>query len=260
MSITVLAALATGATLLLLALVVFIAHKIRRVHLKLFDMDARFERLMDQSLMDLYHQIEASADLRRLLAWDHGLPSTRGWAASPDFLKVVADTIMTTRPRVIVECGSGVSTLVSARCLQLLGHGHVYSLDHESSYATATREHLSKLGLDQFATVIDAPLISRDVDGVPYSWYCPKESLPERIDLLVVDGPPSDAGTLARYPALPLLFGRLASGAEILVDDANRPDEQEMLNRWRVEFPTLLPRLVPSCEKGCMALVKSGNG
>ena len=57
------------------------------------------------------------------------------------------------------------------------------------------------------------------------------------IDLLVVDGPPAHAvgHGLARYPALPALEDRLAPGATVVLDDAERPGEQEVLRRWERE-------------------------
>jgi hypothetical protein len=57
------------------------------------------------------------------------------------------------------------------------------------------------------------------------------------IDLLLVDGPPAYAAghALARYPALPVLGDRLASGATVVLDDAERPGEQEVLRRWERE-------------------------
>ena len=57
------------------------------------------------------------------------------------------------------------------------------------------------------------------------------------IDLLLVDGPPAYAAGhgLARYPALPVLGDRLAPGATVVLDDAERPGEQEVLRRWERE-------------------------
>ena len=57
------------------------------------------------------------------------------------------------------------------------------------------------------------------------------------IDLLLVDGPPAYATGygLARYPALPALHDRLAPGATVVLDDVERPGEQEVLRRWERE-------------------------
>jgi hypothetical protein len=71
------------------------------------------------------------------------------------------------------------------------------------------------------------------VAGRPRTWYDLKGlSALDPIDLLVVDGPPFFVGALARYPALPLLWDRLAQDVTILLDDADRPDEREVVRRW----------------------------
>ena len=58
------------------------------------------------------------------------------------------------------------------------------------------------------------------------------------VDLLVVDGPPAfeDGFGLARHPALPVLRGRLAPGATVVLDDIERPGEREVVRRWEREF------------------------
>ncbi|MGC2048962.1 MAG: hypothetical protein WA635_10165, partial [Gallionella sp.] len=73
-------------------------------------------------------------------------------------------------------------------------------------------------------------------------WYdIPKSCLDNlgAIDLLLVDGPPQAKGKTmqARYPAIPLLYGRLSPQAVVFVDDANRETESKMVERWKAEYP-----------------------
>ena len=67
--------------------------------------------------------------------------------------------------------------------------------------------------------------------------------------MLVIDGPPLDTNALARYPAGPRLFSRLAPNGTAFLDDAARPDETQAVARWREAFPRLI-RGNPTCEKG----------
>ena len=60
---------------------------------------------------------------------------------------------------------------------------------------------------------------------------------------------------VARWPAGPLLFPRLAPGAVVLLDDAARPEEQEAVRRWMAEHPGFAHADL-WCEKGCVELVK----
>jgi predicted O-methyltransferase YrrM len=210
-------------------------HKVRRVHQNCFDLldHARATRTEVESL---FSQLQSLTQLDRTLALPQGLPPMRGWAGSPDFLLFAARHVLTHKPAVAVECGSGVSTVVLARCMQMVGRGRVYSLEHEAIYAGKTRELLREHGLEAWAEVIEAPLT---VAAGSTPWYddskCPA-SLRD-IDLLVVDGPPDHIARMARYPALPRLLPRMAPQFTVIVDDAARPDETEMVTRWTQEIP-----------------------
>lgn len=194
-----------------------------------------------------YQALADRLDLRQ------GLPWTANWTAAADFLTVIVDHALAARPETIVECGSGLSTLMLARCCALNGAGHVYSLESGAAFTAGTRAELARYGLDRLATVIDAPLVTRTVRGRGHQWYDLKDLPERRIDMLVVDGPPGFLQPLARYPALPLLRDRLAAGCVILLDDAARPDEAKIVALWRAEFPDLEHEYLAT-ERGCSIL------
>jgi predicted O-methyltransferase YrrM len=200
---------------------------------------ARLERhvleAVETAELRLFTQLEALDWLRSELQLAHPLPPTRGFAAAPDALLQLVRLIDRLSPEHVVETGSGVSTIVIARRLQQRGRGHLTSLEHLTEHAQRTRLELSAQGLTDVAEVIDAPLEALTLGERAWSWYRLPAALPAAIDLLFVDGPPSGTGPMARYPALPMLVDRLAPGAAILVDDGDRPDEQEMVQRWQAE-------------------------
>lgn len=237
---------------LILLVLCYTLHKLRQAHLLLFD-------LRDQSRQDntgLFRQLEALQGLYVELDLKASLPPTRGWAASPDFLLELALHARAARPGVVVECSSGTSTVVLARCMQLNGAGKVYSLEHDPHYAAQTRQQLRRHGLQDWAEVLDAALRPHTLAGENWPWY-DLSALPSGlgIDLLVIDGPPQATRALARYPAGPLLFPHLNPGAQVFLDDAGRDDEQAIAARWRQEFP-LLAHATRVCEKGCAVLTK----
>lgn len=237
--------------LALLALVALVLHKTRRVHLATYRLrdDVAATR---REASALFGQIQALLALERKLGLTEALPPMRGWAGSPDFLLVVAEEVLARKPQTVMECSSGVSTLVVARCLQMNGAGHVYSLEHEPDYANKTRRLLGRYGLADWATVLDAPLQTKHTDT---PWYV-EEAIPADlapVEILIVDGPPSQTAPLARFPALPRLLPRLANDALIILDDADREDEREMVRRWKQQFPELRETEV-SCEKGCVMI------
>ncbi|RMZ49887.1 hypothetical protein EB821_00510 [Candidatus Marinimicrobia bacterium PRS2] len=50
--------------------------------------------------------------------FDTPLPATRKMAASPDFLKLVVETILTEKPILVVELGSRISTILAGKALK----------------------------------------------------------------------------------------------------------------------------------------------
>lgn len=204
---------------------------------------------------NVFGQIEALMALQTELKFEHALPPTRSWAASPDFLRNVMLHARGQRPSTVVECSSGVSTLVLAQCMKLNGCGHVYCLEHDPVYAEKTRNLLKLHGLDAYASILDAPLQDLRLEGWQGKWYT-HEVLPQdmRIDLVVIDGPPWFSSPLARYPAIPVLKPRMAIGAAVFLDDADREEERQSVARWRQANPDLIELSVPPCEKGCVAL------
>ncbi|HYI22385.1 MAG TPA: hypothetical protein VEX62_07085, partial [Candidatus Limnocylindrales bacterium] len=78
----------------------------------------------------MFAQIEALIWLRDMLQLERPLPPTRGWAASPDLLLHAANRIADTRPKAIVEMGSGTSSIVLGACLKRFGPGTLISLEH----------------------------------------------------------------------------------------------------------------------------------
>ncbi|MEM8588227.1 MAG: class I SAM-dependent methyltransferase [Pseudomonadota bacterium] len=210
---------------------------------------------LPQMLIEVTQQSEALDMLLRKLRVDRGwLPPTRGWAASPDFLLMLADHILAkTHSARILECGSGVSSLVIGRCLEIVGHGHLFSLEHLGAAANETRKRLDDRGLTAQVTVLRAPLKEYQFHGQVFRWYDLGELPAGDFDCLVVDGPPVDTGSMARYPAAPTLFGRVAENGTVFLDDYNRRSEHQAVQAWLREFPDW-KAVAKSTEKGCAIL------
>jgi hypothetical protein len=236
----------------LLAVALYILHKARRIHVMLYQLQNRSR----QDLDELFHQVEALQGLYVDLGLKKSLPPTRGWAASPDFLREIAQHALEKKPAQVVECSSGTSTLIMARCMQLNGSGKVYSLEHDHEYAQTTRNHLARHGLSDWATVFDTPLRLHRIKDETWPWYT-EEVLPAgcKIDMLIVDGPPMVTRPLARYPAGPILFPLLGAHAAVFLDDSARNEEKKILETWHDEFPEL-HQTYRACEKGCAVLLK----
>ena len=172
-------------------------------------------------LAHVYHQFEAVEQLLPLLKLSAPLPPSRGWAASPDFLLTLAHVTKKVRPRLTVELGSGISTLVLAKS----GAKKIVSLDHSVEFGIQTREMLLSHGVRG----VDIRIHELETYARGYKWYA-RSTLKglAKIDLLVIDGPPSSTNADARYPALEHLVPLLSPKATVILDDVYRDEERKL--------------------------------
>lgn len=205
--------------------------------LEVFRRTQETNRWLREQVKRDYKQIESLLSLYFSLKPDAPLPDTGGWALSPDLLQRILEVIHREKPRLVLETGSGVSTLITAYCLKRFGGGRVISLEHDAEYAATNRDMVARHGLQDLVTIVHAPLKEIAIGDDKWLWYdLDGLSLEAPIDLLLIDGPPAAIQPLARYPALPLLFDRLRDGATIILDDGARPDERQIAERWAGEF------------------------
>jgi predicted O-methyltransferase YrrM len=205
-----------------------------------------------------FRQLEALQNLTAVLPANDVLPATRDWAASPDLLLLLVDLVISERPSLVVECGSGASTLWLALAMRRFKiDGRIIALDHDPVFGGKTRDFLARHDVLDLAEVRDAPLENFSLNGEAYSWYARQawEDL-TGIDLLFIDGPPAATGHQARYPALPLLSGSLNPVATAVLDDLVVPDMQKVLRLWLDAYPEFSSEILP-LEKQAAVLRRS---
>lgn len=200
-------------------------------------------RQIGQRLSRLDEQVRETQGLVQLTPYGHPypMPFGGGWALTADAAALMAREIALNAPNTIVELGSGVSSILIGRLLKQAGRGRLISLDHDPHWAEQTRRHILASGLEDYVQVLDAPLARQRFGQEEYLWYQMPDSLRQagEIDMLIVDGPPAalDPQGMPRYPALPAFQPQLSARALIYVDDAKRPQEQAMIQRWLAEDP-----------------------
>ena len=209
--------------------------------------ETKIDTEVKKEITQTFRQLEALQNLTAVLQATDVLPATRGWAASPDLLLVLIDLMISERPSLVVECGSGASTLWLALAMRRFQiDGRIIALDHDPVFGGKTRDLLARHDVSDLAEVRDAPLESFSLDGDTYSWYARQawEGLTE-VDLLFVDGPPATTGHQARYPALPLLSGSLSQVVTVVLDDLVVPDMQKVLRLWLDAHPEFDSDILP---------------
>lgn len=157
-----------------------------------------------------------------------------GWSIDSYLGKFLIQYFAENKPDVILEIGSGSSTLLISRCCNLTGikPEHIV-VDHESRYLDLTRRYAELNDLAEGMVFLECPL--GDIEMAGYKWYSDlKEKIGDiKIDLLLIDGPPGSVQVDSRYPAMPMLYNFLSEHCTVILDDACRPEEKNIAERWQ---------------------------
>lgn len=237
-------------SLVLLVAIIYVVRSVRGIHRKLNKVSEQNRdlekslKVTSKEMWQHYRQGEYFAQLLSLVKFTGPLPPTRSWAASPDLLLTLMDLVRKNRPRLIVELGSGISTLVMAKASQ--GRTKIVSIDHSEEFAQKTRNMLKDHGVKNVEVRV-APL-KKHASGTDWYDIALLKNL-KNIDLLVIDGPPGSKNPKARQPALKEFESKLSPKAIIVIDDVNRDGERELAEIFAKAFPKKNLEILPH-EKG----------
>jgi predicted O-methyltransferase YrrM len=157
------------------------------------------------------------------------------WTLDAAAIATLCKTIELNRPNLVLELGSGLSTIVIASILRKNG-GMLISIDHDPIYAEKTKEYLIANGLLDFVDLrLSRISACNNKSGV---WY--DESVFEDINdinVLIIDGPPATISGDIRMHALRVLSARMALGGYIIFDDVDRAEERRLVEAWKSAVP-----------------------
>lgn len=193
-----------------------------------------FEVIIENKLNNYFSQHEALSELKRIFSDLPFFPTTRGWAGSPDFLLKLVELVVSESPKYVIEFGSGVSSVVLGAAMKKFSQGKVESFDHEEAFRKKTSRFLEVNSLQNNVNIYYSPLMDYRFDENNWNWYdkLQIDKIGDNIDLLVVDGPPRFLQEKSRFLALPILFDRLSKKSTIVLDDANRENEKQVVEDW----------------------------
>jgi hypothetical protein len=152
-----------------------------------------------------------------------------GWSASNGYLDgCIQHALASNGP--ILECGSGLSTVLVGAVAQRRGLGY-WALEHTPVWAMKVKRYLDRYKI-QSVVVCAGPLVNYG----DFLWYSPPlESMPDSFALVVCDGPPGTTEG-GRFGLAPIMRERLKPGCVILLDDASRAQELAIAKRWEAEI------------------------
>ena len=164
-----------------------------------------------------------------------------GWGIGHDSVGVLAQVFAAVKPSLVLEFGSGTSTVMFAALAEAQGgSSRVVSLDESDDFAARTRGDLERLGLSRRATVLVAPVARRHLGDWQGLCYQPQPGALARAlsggraDLVFVDGPATWFKRRGDCRFGALLMARQCAGpqATVIVDDAFRRRDRAILHRW----------------------------
>jgi predicted O-methyltransferase YrrM len=214
------------------------------------------ENLIKSNSANTTRQVQSFIGMQEYLATG-SLPAfnsqSHSWPVSSDFALFLMQRVVLEQYDLIVEFGSGMSTVLLAKTLATAAERtgnkppRFVSFDHLERYYNQTKDHLDQAGLGESVDLVLAPLAEwKGLDGAAQDYYDCRKKLNElarskspvfkRI-LVIVDGPPASTGPQARYPAGPIIADSFPKAhIDFVLDDYIREDEKETAQRWLSEL------------------------
>ncbi len=223
------------------------------------EVETRLRNDMNKGLGNAVKQVESFMRIQSFLGDADSFGDFHGWPISPDIGLFLMDRMREKHYDLIIEFGSGTSTALFARTVQVLSdralskekdiaglnlpNTDIVTFEHDKLYFTKTQHLLKSRVLEQIVQLVHAPLIDWTEGDQSYLYYDCESTLKNlavqyadrqaRI-LVLVDGPPGSTCINARYPAVPCVFKALGRHQiDLVLDDASRPEEKQVIDLWR---------------------------
>lgn len=177
--------------------------------------------------------------LATMLGVDSIILDYNNWSLAPDALLCIVRLISEFQVDTVIEFGSGLSTKLISSLLRrgTLSLSTFISYEHDREFYEQTKSFIKAFGLEKNCNLQLCPLEPIWESSEELEFYGSRKTLQQinncESALVIVDGPPSSGGNLARYPALPIVLDNLSwKNLIIFLDDYNRDQEKEIVIRW----------------------------
>jgi len=212
-----------------------------------------------EKLFSKYQQREDIYALQKLAPLSNAYIPWSKSSIRPSAMAIILNELLINDRKVIVEFGSGISTIYIAKVLDECG-GHIYSFEHDEGWFHFISSQLEKNNLSECVSLTYAPLRKSTYSLKNSLWYdesIVRNKIKNSIDMMIIDGPPaySKESSLSRYPAVPVLQSRLSKNYCIICDDIVRNGERKIVKMWEKELDIVFSR---SYIKGGIAIGRTG--
>tara|TARA_R110001599_G_scaffold353527_1_gene593626 strand:- start:72381 stop:73136 length:756 start_codon:yes stop_codon:yes gene_type:complete len=181
------------------------------------------------------NDIQASLELAII---EVGFIPKSSYSMSPVALLHVINEIVINNRRVILEVGTGVSTVYIAKVARDLGlELEIISIDENPDWQNTILGYLKKLGCEDIVRFCHSGID----EASEYGWYqedvlstfFAKNSF--RFDCIIIDAPSTHNHVSARSRAIPFLMesGFIQEEYAIYLDDTYRSAEKKIANDWK---------------------------
>ena len=191
------------------------------------------------------------------------LSPSHGWPVSPDFALNQVRMIQSFKYDLIIEFGSGTSTLLSLRALEKSSTDSAFeavvphrliTFEHHVDFYSQTSELLTSCSNRNLLDLRLSPLAPWSDSTGSYLYYSETNCIADQVNamssaldrplkiLVIIDGPPGSTCTWSRYPAVPIVLDSVSginSSIDFLLDDMIREDEKEMSVAWECILQSL---------------------
>lgn len=184
-----------------------------------------------------------SLQLLKPLMSDFGFIPVANSALSFESINTICNDLMFNNRKAVIEFGAGVSTLIIASLIKSKGLDCTFiSVEHNKGWISILEQQLKNAGAEAFVHILHAPVGPHPLAVDNNVWYQMDAHLPllemHVFDGVIIDGPEAHRNDIrqSRYPAVPFILPYLnKERCFLMLDDAARNGEQEIMNRWKKE-------------------------
>ncbi|MBN3518739.1 hypothetical protein JYB62_01890 [Algoriphagus lutimaris] len=151
----------------------------------------------------------------------------------------IANDIVINRPKIILEIGSGLSTIILNNLISDLDYNPEFiSIDQDGDWQKYLQPQCPRVKFFAFG-ITSSNEFSYERKG---EWFDIPNTCEVRFksyDLVIIDGPKGFGSKFARYGVVEFLNGRVNGSSILFLDDTDRPDEQFVLRNLKEKFSML---------------------